>query len=154
MHILHHSPHHRLLRSIAGIGCAAAAAICLLFPACKPKGVQTSDGELVEAPTADEVEAMTAPYVSGHFEDYTDGFLSVRDKTPAYRKQIVALMKQRHRQEAQERGGIQFERIVSIQQSVVHPRYAEAFLIRSFRNGTREQVGQPLVFHNGRWWLR
>ncbi len=109
---------------------------------------------LVEAPSLEDVEELYAPYTSGEYDKFVSQMYSLQVKSENYRQQMTAMMKQQVFTSRQEHGTLKSITAVHVEQSKAHPLYADAYLLMTYQEGDSEQVCVPLVYAEGRWWIK
>lgn len=140
-----------LSRWLMGVACVVIMGLALV--ACNSHDTK-NDPLLVRAPEFKEVEAMYEPYLSGDIETFVGSIHSAADKSDAYRHQVVNMMKQHTVRATDEHSGLKSISVIKVEQSQLNAFYADAYLLISYGDGTSEQVLQPLVYVDGKWWLR
>lgn len=112
------------------------------------------DPLLVKAPSIGKVEKLYKPYCDEDFETYIGHILSVQDKSEAYRTQVINMLKQQMQLAVEDHLGILKVTVTRVEQSKAHPLYADAYLLLNYGDNTSEQTVLPLVYQNGKWWIK
>ena len=98
-------------------------------------------------------EVYYGKLVTGDYEGFVAGMESCDDKPDTYREQMVTLMKQHYKKMEREHGGLQsvvVNRTVVVQDSVA----ANVFLNVTYKNGSTEEIVQPMVWDGTGWRLQ
>lgn len=128
--------------------------ILMLMLAASCSNTMKDDPLLVKAPEEKKVEKLYAPFQEGNYEEFVDNMLSVREKSAGYREQMVHMMKQHAAKEIELHQGLNSMKVLRVEQSPQNRLYAEAYLQMYYADGTTEQVCIPLIYQDGRWWLK
>lgn len=124
--------------------------ICMLLVlSCGNKDKEQQD----EAKQASPGGAAIAYYnhlIKGEYKEYVDGMLSCDSIPDKFRQQMVLLVKQYAVREKRENGGLDSVSIVSEQMSD-NGRSAKVFLSIRYKDGKKENVVVPLLFHKKIW---
>ena len=124
----------------------AAVALC----SCCGEDKANADSDL---PDEAEVAEMYNHFIRGEYGAYVDQMESLDSMPPDYRSQMVALMKQRHRQLEEERGGPRSCRIVRFVPSD-DDKYCEAYVEVMYNDSTYDEILLPLVRIGDVWKLK
>lgn len=131
---------------------ASIVAIAICLAACSGAKAEEEHDTcvLLEA----DVEAMYYNYIRGDYAAYVSLMESLDDKPEGYRKQMVDLMKQRHRQqEVDHNGGPMACHVKDLK--IDHTgQYCEAYIVVNFKDSTEEEILLPLVLKDEKWRLK
>ena len=127
--------------------------VCLLLVQSCHSDDKTSDAGAPQLPTHEEICACYGLYLQGDYAGYVAAMQSCDGKTPAYRKQMVHLLKQ-HAKLSADRNG----KVLSVRVNRIEPhdggRMLNVFLITQYEDGTNEEILLPMVYDGSRWRLQ
>lgn len=103
-------------------------------------------------PDEETVAEMYNYFIAGDYAKYVDQMESLDSKPQWYRSQMADLMKQKHRQQEEDRGGPQSCRVINIEP--FDTAYCNAFIEVTYKDHSYEQIIMELVKKNGEWRLK
>ena len=109
---------------------------------------EKSGGE-TPAPKQDDITEMYQLLISGNYKEYVDNILSCTDKPEDYRLQMAALHAQNARKNPDVRA-VDF----SIEKVEQYDAYANAYIRVKYSDKSEEVILLPLVYKEGRWWIK
>ena len=123
-----------------------AAVVAVLFAACGHE------------PKSDDVVAQTAKVyydhlLHGKYDHFVDGTYRPDSIPASYREQLIANARMYVAQQQTERGGICGVAAVGAQVDTARHQ-ANAYVMLTFGDSTREQIVVPMVCHDGVWYMR
>lgn len=122
--------------------------LCLLAGSCHTDNHNETDTQGLPPDTL-------APYyynlrAKGHFEAYVNAMLSCDSTTPAYKQQMVRLLRHHQLEVNKEKQGVNRVELLRTEMHN-HNRMAHAFLKVTYNDSTHEEVMFPLVFDGKQW---
>ena len=127
----------------------------LLFAAVAAVALCACQGNSIDQ---NEVAARTArlyyeSLVQGRYADFVDGFYRPDSIPESYHSQLVDNARMFMAQQNDEHGGIRRIDAAGAKADTTR-RYADAFLLLTFADSTREEVAVPMVWVNGVWMMK
>ncbi|MGM9689025.1 MAG: hypothetical protein ACI3YD_08230 [Alloprevotella sp.] len=126
----------------------------LLLLLCLPASSCHTDSRH-EADTQDTPPDTLAPYyynlrAQGHFEAYVNAMHSCDSTTPAYKQQMIRLLRHHQLEVNQTKQGVNRVELLRTEMHN-HNRLAHAFLKVTYNDSTHEEVMFPMVFDGEHW---
>lgn len=133
--------------------CSSLAALLLIFAATfQTACTRTYSNTDEEMAMKDTVVNMYNLYVNGFFLEYVAMMESLDGKPQEYKQQMADLMKQRHRAQQEEHGGLTSCRVQRIDR--LNENYCDAYVEITFSDNTTDDILLPMVKVAGTWRIK
>jgi len=94
--------------------------------------------------------------LAGHYDEFLDARVGIKDIPASYREQLLASLKQFVAQQQEAHGDFVSAELSSQtptrMDSTLH--VMQVFLVLGFADSTREEIVVPMVEHDGKWRMR
>lgn len=142
--------HHRICNPSS---CSALAALLLMAAALFNTACNRTEASAdTEMALNDTVVNMYNLYINGSYLEYVAMMESLDGKPQEYKQQMADLMKQRHRAQEEEHGGLTSCRVQRIDRK--NENYCDAYVEITFSDNTTDDILLPLVKVAGVWRIK
>ena len=136
-----------------GWSCALLLGLFLSVVGCKDEEPQVEAEPKILPPSAVRLDQVCQAIKKDDYKSLISLTLSYKDKSSEFQKQLVLMLKQ-HDALREKDSSFIVSIVPTRQQRVADGRVAEVYFDVSYLNGKNEEILLPMIYQNGKWWIK